>query len=206
MDKQDIFELALYKNENEFVKKALTSESEVMVDIVQVLSDFPYIGSLVKLGMIGCKYMELRFIKKLAKFLESDLSIPYNEKERFVNSLKDSDRKKIQDYVVQYLLHAEDDEKAVLMGYLYKSCVLNKIDKVMFLRLCSIIDRAFVDDLHQLKDYINENEEYSVIANNFINLGLIDNYTGGFWKDKPTYQLNEVSKKLYEILNENNWC
>lgn len=80
MDKQDIFELALYKNENEFVKKALTSESEVMVDIVQVLSDFPYIGSLVKLGMIGCKYMELRFIKKLAKFLESDLSIPYKEK------------------------------------------------------------------------------------------------------------------------------
>lgn len=205
MKKQDIFELALYRNEDEFVKKSLTSEFEVTVDIVQVLSAFPYIGSLVKLGMIGSKYMELRFIKKLAKFLESDLSIPYNEKERFVNSLKDSDRKKIQDYVVQYLLHAEDDEKAVLMGYLYKSCVLNNIDKVMFLRLCSIIDRAFVDDLHQLKDYINENEEYSVIANSFINLGLIDNYTGGFWKDKLTYQLNEVGKKLYEILNENNW-
>ena len=131
MDKQDIFELALYRNEDEFVKKSLTSEFEVTVDIVQVLSAFPYIGSLVKLGMIGSKYLELRFIKKLAKFLESDLSIPYNEKERFVNSLKDSDRKKIQDYVVQYLLHAEDDEKAVLMGYLYKSCVLNKIDKVM---------------------------------------------------------------------------
>ena len=76
----------------------------------------------------------------------------------------------------------------------------------MFLRLCSIIDRSFVDDLRKLKDYINENDEYSVIANNFINLGLMDNYTGGFWKDKSTYQLNEVGKKLYEILNENNWC
>ena len=206
MKDQDVFELALSKNENEFVKKALTSEFEVTVDIVQVLSAFPYVGSLVKLGVIGCKYIELRFIRKLAKFLESDLSIPYNEKERFVNSLKDSDRKKIQDYVVQYLLHAEDDEKAVLMGYLYKSCVLDNIDKVMFLRLCSIIDRSFVDDLRKLKDYINENDEYSVIANNFINLGLMDNYTGGFWKDKSTFQLNEVGKKLYEILNENNWC
>lgn len=206
MKDQDVFELALSKNENEFVKKALTNEFEVTVDIVQVLSAFPYVGSLVKLGVIGCKYMEFRFIRKLAKFLESDLSIPYNEKERFVNSLKDSDRKKIQDYVVQYLLHAEDDEKAVLMGYLYKSCVLDNIDKVMFLRLCSIIDRSFVDDLRKLKEYINENDEYSVIANNFINLGLMDNYTGGFWKDKSTYQLNEVGKKLYEILNENNWC
>ena len=49
MDKHDIFELALYRNEDEFVKKSLTSEFEVTVDIVQVLSAFPYIGSLVKL-------------------------------------------------------------------------------------------------------------------------------------------------------------
>lgn len=96
----------------------------------------------------------------------------------------------MEDYVMQYLLHAEDDEKATLMGYIYEVYVYGEIDNSMFLRLCSIVDHAFLDDLRELPKYIQKNGEDSIAANNFINLGLMDNYVGGVWINKPSFQLN----------------
>lgn len=206
LEKHDVLDLAISNKEKEFVDKALEKNLDVAVDIVETMADIPYVGSVVKLGMIGSKYLEYRFVRNLAKFLRSDTNISFEEKERFLSRLTPKDRKKIHDYVLQYILRAEDDEKAELMGFLYSACVMKKIDNSMFLRLCSIVDRAFIDDLHLLANFTNENDEYPIVANNFINLGLIDNYVGGMWRNEPSFRLNEVGLKLYEILSENNWC
>lgn len=206
MKKHDILDLAVSNKEKEFVDKALEKDLDVAVDIVQTMADIPYVGSVVKLGMIGSKYMEYRFVRKLAIFLSSDKNISLKEKERFISNLTHKDRKKIHDYVVQYILRAEDDEKAELMGFLYSACVMKKIDNSMFLRLCSIVDHAFIDDLHLLAKFTNSNERDLIAANNFVNLGLIDNYVGGIWRDNPSFQLNDVGLTLYNILSENNWC
>lgn len=48
-------------------------------------------------------------------------------------------------------------------------------------------------------------ENLRKMARNFINLGLIDNYVGGVWKDMPSFQLNNLGHRLYDILNRNNW-
>lgn len=201
----DMFDLSMSNKEEEFVKQGLKDNFDVTIDIAQVLSEFPYISSVIKLGLLYGKYSELRFVKKLAAFLKSDVDIPKDKKQSFLNKLSPKDRKKIRDYIVQYLLRAEDDEKAKLMGYVYKERVLGNIENDMFLRLCSIIDRTFLDDLQQLPNYKDANEEYTIEANNFVNLGLIDNEMGGSWKNSPTYELNDVGQKLYEILNENHW-
>lgn len=73
---------------------------------------------------------------------------------------------------------AEDDAKADVMGYIYKERVHGRIDDEMFLRLCSIVDRAFVLDLRVLPKYVENNSEESIEVNSYINLGLIDNYVG----------------------------
>ena len=115
-------------------------------------------------------------------------------------------RKQIHDYIVTYLLRAEDDRKADIMGFLYKECVLENIDLMTFLRLGSIVDRVFWEDLKQLPLYYQkEVGDFSIEANNFIGLGLIDNYVGGIWKNAPTCTLNEVGEQLYEILHKYNW-
>lgn len=106
---------------------------------------------------------------------------------------------------MEYLLRAEDDEKAELMGFVYEECVYGRIDNMMLLRLCSIIDRAFLYDLLELPKYMEENSDDSDAAYNFINLGLIDNYIGGVWKNMPSFQLNNLGHRLYDILNTNNW-
>lgn len=75
-----------------------------------------------------------------------------------------------------------------------------------FLRLGSIVDRVFWEDLKQLPLYYQkEVGDFSIEANNFIGLGLIDNYVGGIWKNAPTCTLNEVGEQLYEILHKYNW-
>lgn len=61
-------------------------------------------GSVVKLGIIGSKYMEYRFVRKLAMFLRCDTDIPFEEKERFISLLTPKDRKKIHDDVLHEIL------------------------------------------------------------------------------------------------------
>lgn len=192
--------------ESEFVSYGLSLETEVATNVAEVLVDFPYIGSVIKIGQVYGKYNELRFVKKLARFLKSDLDIKEEEKHAFLDSLTSEHRKQIHDYIVTYLLRAEDDRKADIMGFLYKECVLENIDLMTFLRLGSIVDRVFGEDLKQLPLYYQkEVGDFSIEANNFIGLGLIDNYVGGIWKNAPTCTLNEVGEQLYEILHKYNW-
>ena len=129
--------------ESEFVSYGLSLETEVATNVAEVLVDFPYIGSVIKIGQAYGKYNELRFVKKLARFLKSDLDIKEEEKHAFLDSLTSEHRKQIHDYIVTYLLRAEDDRKADIMGFLYKECVLENIDLMTFLRLGSIVARVF---------------------------------------------------------------
>lgn len=202
---QDIFDLAVSNKEQEFISAVLKAERDVFVDIFDSLADFPFIGSLIKLGMIGKRYVDYRYIKKLARFLSKGQDIPIEKKKRFLDSLTPMRRMKLFDYVIHYLFHAEDDEKAEIMGFLYRARVLDEINDIMFLRLCSIVDKAFVYDLRALPEYIKENRDNSITTQNFINLGLIDNYLGGTWVDYDKSELNQVGRKLHEILNSVGW-
>ena len=119
-------------------------------------------------------------------------------------------RKILYEYLTHYLLRAEDDAKADIMGYTYKERVYGRIDDEMFLRLCSIVDRAFVFDLKFLPDYAEEhkytNDENILIVNQFINLGLIDNdIDTGAWSYGATIGLNDIGLNLHRILESNGW-
>ncbi len=202
---EDIFDLSVSKKEHEFVRNGLALELDVSADMAETFCEIPYIGSLIKLGKVGSKFQELHFVRKVAKFLEKEMDIPEKEKEKFLNNLTPKRRKKLYEYLTYYLLRAEDDAKADIMGYVYKERISGLIDDEMFLRLCSIVDKVFVFDLRTLPEYVEKNTESSIAANNFINLGLIDNFVGGLWVDEPSYELNETGLALHRILDTNGW-
>lgn len=202
---EDIFDLSVSKKEHEFVRNGLALELDVSADMAETFCEIPYIGSLIKLGKVGSKFQELHFVRKVAKFLEKEMDIPEKEKEKFLNNLTPKRRKKLYEYLTYYLLRAEDDAKADIMGYVYKERISGLIDDEMFLRLCSIVDKVFVFDLRTLPEYVEKNTESSIAANNFINLGLIDKFVGGLWVDKPSYELNETGLALHRILDTNGW-
>ena len=181
---EDIFDLSVSEKEQEFISYGLDMELDVSVDILDTLYNIPYIGSIIKLGKIGTKYQELHFIRKLARFLEKEKDIPLSEKEKFLNGINSKQRKVIFEYLTHYLLRSEDDLKADVMGYIYKERVYGFLDDHMFLRLCSIVDKSFIYDLKALPLFVKRNAENPLYANNLINLGLIDNYVGGLWKNE----------------------
>lgn len=207
---EDIFDLSVSKKERDFVKTGLNLELEVSTDILETFFEIPYIGSLFKLGQLANRFQDIRFIQKLARFLEKEQDIPEKEKERFLKRLSPKRRKVLYEYLMCYLLRAEDDAKADIMGYVYKERVYGRIDDEMFLRLCSIVDRSFVFDLRLLPKYEKENkdngEDDTITINAFMNLGLIDNEIDtGAWGNRTIIELNEVGQVLHRILNQNRW-
>ena len=154
---------------------------------------------------VGINIKDWYFINKLSTFLEQSSDISNEKKEKFIESLNESDYKRISSYLTHLLYASEEEEKARIMGMIYKSRLLNEIDNDLMLRLCSIVCKSFLPDLKKLPLYIDNGKEKSIEANNFINLGLIDCYVGGIWIDEPSWQLNEIGEKLCNILSQNNW-
>ena len=207
---EDIFDLSVSKKEQDFVKSGVNLELEVTTNILETFCEIPYIGSMVKLGQLANRFQDLHFIIKLAKFLQKEQDIPKEKKEEFLNSLSSNERKKMYEYITHYLLRAEDDAKADVMGYIYKDRIYGQINNEMFLRLCSIVDRAFIFDLKTLTKYEKENNDPNnvdnVIVNSLMNLGLIDNeIDNGAWGNRTIIELNEVGLTLHRILNQNGW-
>lgn len=146
------------------------------------------------------------FLKKLNTFLFSINTddVSDEEIEDFFKTVGNN-KEKVEEYLLGLLISAESEDKALLMGYIYKAAVKGKVDHMQMLRLCSIINRSFVYDLKTLPEFEEESENESIEAMNLINLGLIDNYMGGYWKDNPTIQLNDTGLILLDILKSEEW-
>lgn len=201
----NIFEIQKSKADLDFIKKGIDCDLDILSQIVDCTQNIPVLGSILKLGKLGLNYIDFLFIKKIGMFLEQSESVNEEEKQKFLDKLNPNDNKRISSFLLHLLYTSEEDEKAKIMGMIYKSRLLNEIDNEMMLRLCSIVYKSFLPDLKKLPLYKEQNKEDSIEANNFINLGLIDNFIGGVWVDVPSWKLNDIGNKLYEILNQNKW-
>ena len=116
------------------------------------------------------------------------------------------------DYLTQLLYTAEDEDKADLMGKIYKKRALGEIDNDMMLRLCSIVSRSFISDLEHLSDNLQVSENNTFITDNLVALGLLsdcgnmyENTINGF--ESPGFgpskhKLNQVGLTLYQIITD----
>ena len=205
----NIFELQQSAQDKDFVLKNGSLEFEVFADILNTAKDLPYIGSLFKLGKVAVNYMDYRFVRKLHFFLEQSESVEPEKKIEFLDSLSEPDNKRISGYLTQLLYSSEEDAKASLMGKIYRSRLLGEIDNDMMLRLCSVVNKAFLPDLDHLAEYVEDNDSYDYIRDNLNSLGLLRDLGGVYQKDDgewkgmgfgPTiHRLNDISRELLRI-------
>lgn len=207
----NIFEIQQSKQDKEFVMKNGSLEFEVFSDILETAGNLLYIGSLFKLGKVAINYMDYRFVRKLHYFLAESENIELEKKEKFLNSLSPDENKRINGYLTQLLYSSEEDGKASLMGKIYRSRLLNEIDNDMMLRLCSVVNKAFLPDLEHLTEYTTENAGGDYIHDNLNALGLLqdkgnvyeehhaDWHSTGFGPTK--HQLNAEGRELLRIMN-----
>lgn len=201
----NIFDIERSKKDSDFIKQNGELELEVAADIIEICKDVPYVGFLLKLGKVLINIKDWWFTKKLAKFLKASEDIDEETKIQFYSSLSQEDYKRISAYLIHLLSTAEEEDKATIMGSIYKARLMNKINNDEMLRLCSVIARAFLPDLKSLPDYLEENTNISIEAQSFINLGLIDNFLGGVWTNHESCCLNDTGKLIHDILSESGW-
>lgn len=205
----NIFELQQSAQDKDFVLKNGSLEFEVFADILNTAKDLPYIGSLFKLGKVAVNYMDYRFVRKLHFFLEQSESVEPEKKIEFLDSLSEPDNKRISGYLTQLLYSSEEDAKASLMGKIYRSRLLGEIDNDMMLRLCSVVNKAFLPDLDHLAEYVEDNDSYDYIRDNLNSLGLLRDLGGVYQKDDgewkgmgfgpAIHRLNDIGKELLRI-------
>lgn len=172
--------------------------------IVDSLMTVPMGGILVSVYKVGVGVADYLLCRKFAHFLDP-MSGMEEEVDGYLDSMAQDTREKLSEYLFSLLSSAESIEKSRLMGFVFKAAVHKEIDNTMMLRLVSNIGRSFVSDLKELPKYLEANEEFTIATNEFVNLGLIDNETGGYWKNEPTLELNEVGKTLCRILDKEGW-
>lgn len=201
---KDIFDLSIAEEESIFVEKCLLLESDVASEVIDTMVDFPWLGSLIKLGRVGKGLLDLHFVRKIAKFFKQSDDISNEKKEAFLSKLDQKDRKKMRDYLMHLLYTAEEDKKAVVMGMVYRDRIMGNIDNDMFLRLCSSINRVYIDDVGKLSDYVVPNSKNDYVSNNLYSSGLLQMteslFTGESVKLGGDFELNEVGKQLLRIL------
>ena len=188
-------------------------EFEVFADILKTAEDIPYIGSLFKLGKVALNYMDYCFVRKLHYFLAESDNIEPEKKEEFLNGLDEKDYKRINAMMTQLLYTADEDGKATLMGKIYRSRLMGDIDAEMMLRLCSVVNRAFLADLDHLHEYVEDNSSYDYVRDNLNSLGLLRDLGGTYQKEDgewagigfgpAIHRLNDVGKELLKIMNTN---
>ena len=206
----NIFEIQQSKQDKEFVMKNGSLEFEVFADILKTAEDIPYIGSLFKLGKVALNYMDYCFVRKLHYFLAESDNIEPEKKEEFLNGLDKKDYKRINAMMTQLLYTAEEDGKATLMGKIYRSRLMEEIDNNMMLRLCSVVNKAFLPDLEHLHEYVEDNSSYDYVRDNLNSLGLLRNLGGTYQKENgewagvgfgpAIHRLNDVGKDLLRIM------
>lgn len=206
MDEEDIFDLFIAKEEDKFVEKGLLLESDAASEVVNTMVDFPWLGSLIKLGRVGKGLLDLYFVRKIAKFFKQSEDIEREKKEAFLAKLNKQDRRKMRDYLIHLLYTAEEDQKAVVIGMIYRDRIMGNIDNDLFLRLCSSINRVYINDIGKLRDYVKPNSKNDYITNNLYSSGLLQmtepSYTGESIKLGGSFELNEVGKHLLRILKK----
>lgn len=97
----------------------------------------------------------------------------------------------------------------MLMGKIYRSRLLDEIDNDMMLRLCSVVNKAFLPDLDHLHEYTTENDSDNYIRDNLNALGLLQDLGNVTFpqsgnKVTPTfgntiYKLNSIGTELLRI-------
>ena len=189
------------KQLNEIIESPVAELGTTILDSVQTV---PFGGIFVSIYKLNVGIADYLLCKKFAHFLDP-MSGMEDEVDEFLKTMQPEDSEKLAEYLFSLLSKAESSEKSQLMGYIFKAAVHREIDRTMMLRLVSIIGKSFVSDLKELPKYIAQNDEFTIATNEFVNLGLIDNETGGYWKDAPTMELNEVGKTLYKILRNEGW-
>ncbi|MBU2947953.1 hypothetical protein [Zobellia uliginosa] len=151
-NKIDIFQSVKSTAINELTPELLETGFDLLTES-EILKDIPVFGIGFKGFSLYKKVTESFFTKKLLNFLFELKEIPQTNREEFISQLESkNETKKAGRNILVSLTRLGDEEKATIMGKLFKNTILGNMGFSDFNRLTHIIDGAYIEDLKALQD------------------------------------------------------
>lgn len=162
---------------SENLAELTTEVGESFIDILiddGVAQNIPILGTLYKLGKAGLGIREQYFARKVFDFLINIKDISAQDRQSFINDLEKHDfGQRAGETLITLLDRFDNSEKPIILANLFKARIENKIDVVNFLRLASIVEKAFLPDLKCLHKYTVARFYESHECESLRSLGLI---------------------------------
>lgn len=153
------FEQSFINDLSDFTKEFAETTLDSVIDN-PILQNIPVVQGLIALYKTGVGIRERHNLKKILKFLNSLSSISFEERQAFIGKLNSENAKEeIFEKLLLILDRLDEEEKALILGNLFKLYVLEVITRNQFLRLSSIVEKAFLNDLIVFHKAVNIHEE-----------------------------------------------
>lgn len=177
------------------------------------LKDIPIVGYLFKASNLIISIRDRLFLQKILNFLKELNSIDIKTRKQFIKKIE-SDLKfknKLTSNLLLLIERQENIDKASILGKVFRAYINEEVDYRMFIRLSSVIDNSFIEDLLHLISYYKNLEEIEIsIGENLYRSGLVDlnhgikdldenNYVMGY--TVKHYLANDLGNTLVRILN-----
>ena len=182
-----------------------------------ILKEIPIVKTVLSIGKISIGIRERKLIKNLVVFLNelNSGSIDKEELDKHKEMLKKNSKKAEKELgrILIILEQTIDNEKASILGKLYKAYINQTINWNMFVEYSEITNRLFVLDIDLLKilwlkdyNHYKETRDDSFRIERIYSLGIIGNNFPLLKKEGSLHGrvLNDLGKKYCDIIFEKN--
>jgi hypothetical protein len=170
------------------------------------LSSVPIVGLLNEAIRAGSQIQSALFLRKVERFLEEVAFASTADRMSFASQFEDeADQYQFGEAMLMLLDRAEDMQKATLLGRLVAALARREVDHKQAMRLASIVNRCYSQDLHLLNTFIGaprattEPEAEGLFSSGLLSNGGMDG--GSFDSEGGTiYMLNRYGEIMLRLL------
>ncbi|MCX5637033.1 MAG: hypothetical protein NTX52_04980 [Planctomycetota bacterium] len=169
-----------------------------------IIKDIPILRTVVSLAKIGFNVRDRICIKKIIGFLAQIGQATQEQREEFAENYC-RNTKRFEEAVMLILEQADCFEKPPLIGKIFKACILGQIAYNDALKLSSMVNRAYWEDVRQLLSDINV--QITEDNHSLVNVGLFEvSIRGGGFRARydPAnihYKITKYGRLLNQIAN-----
>ncbi|MEG3440170.1 hypothetical protein V0288_23775 [Pannus brasiliensis CCIBt3594] len=136
------------------ISDAITELGDITIDLFlndSFLRDLPVLGFLLKFIRSGRDIRDYFFTRKIFKFCQST-KLTEKERSKFSEKLAEDPRfaRDTGEKLMIIIDQLDEIDKIPMLAKLFKAYIDDRIDRALFRRLASAIDKAFIDDLNSL--------------------------------------------------------
>ncbi|MYL25012.1 hypothetical protein GLV89_14630 [Halomonas alkaliantarctica] len=138
-------------------RELLASGADAVIDVMSdsdIAGSIPFVGSVLKTYQAAQDIRDRMLIKKLAKFLEHPSQMSEKEKQKLSSEFENTEKEEgFGEQMLVLIEQSEDTEKPKIIGRLLVAHAKDHFDLTTFMRLCKMVNRAFVEDFGYLEKF-----------------------------------------------------